>query len=64
MFQKVLQILYTEDESIITKLAVSKDDRIAYFSMNEADFTRGVEIGDGIYVWSNTSTQNKISVLN
>lgn len=65
MFQKVLQILYAEDKSLITKLAVSKDDSLAqHFTMDEADFKKTVEIGDGIYVWTNTSTQTKLSVLN
>lgn len=65
MFQKVLQILYAEDKSIITKLAASTDDNIAlHFSMNESVFTKSVEIGDGIFVWTNTSTQSKLSVLN
>lgn len=65
MFQKVLQILYAEDKSLITKLAVSKDDSLAqHFTMDEADFKKTVEIGDGIYVWTNTSTQSKLSVLN
>ena len=65
MFQKVLQILYAEDKSVITKLAASKDDGLALnFTMNEADFKKTVEIGDGIYVWTNTSTQSKLSVLN
>lgn len=65
MFQKVLQILYAEDKSIITKLAVSTEDGIsAHFSMNETAFAKKVEIGDGIYVWTNTNTQSKIAVLN
>lgn len=65
MFQKVLQILYAEDKSVITKLAASKDDGLALnFTMNEADFKKTVEIGDGIYVWTNTSTQSKLSILN
>ena len=65
MFQKVLQILYAEDKSIITKLAASKEDGVALnFTMNEEDFKRTFEIGDGIYVWNNTSTQIKLSVLN
>ena len=64
MFQKVLQILYAEDKSMITKLAASKEDNVAqHFSMNESDFTKSVEIGDGIFVWTNTSTQSKLSVL-
>lgn len=65
MFQKVLQILYAEDKSVITKLAASKEDGLALnFTMNEADFKKTVEIGDGIYVWTNTSTQSKLSILN
>ena len=65
MFQKVLQILYSEDKSVITKLAVSKDDSVAqHFTMNVEDFKKSVEIGDGIYVWTNSSTQSKLSVLN
>lgn len=64
MFQKVLQILYAEDKNVITKLAASKEDNIAlHFSLNETDFTKSAEIGDGIYVWTNTSTQSKLSVL-
>ena len=65
MFQKVLQILYGEDRNVITKLAVSKEDNIAmHFSMDSNDFNNSVEIGDGIYVWTHTSTQSKLSVLN
>lgn len=64
MFQKMLQILYAEDKNVITKLAVSKEDAVAFhFSMKESDFTKSVEIGDGIYVWTNTSTRSKLSVL-
>ena len=64
MFQKVLQILYAENKHVITKLAAAKEDNIAlHFSMNESDFTKSAEIGDGIYVWTNTSTQSKLSVL-
>ncbi len=64
MFQKVLQILYAEDKSIITKLAASADDNVAvHFRMNNADITKSVEIGDGIYVWTNTNTQSKLSIL-
>lgn len=64
MFQKVLQILYAEDKNVIIKLAASTEDNVAlHFSMNESDFTKSVEIGDGIFVWTNTSTQSKLSVL-
>ena len=65
MFVKVIQILYAEDKTIITKLAVSEEDNIAlHFSMNKDVFSKCAEIGDGIYVWTNTSTQSKLSVLN
>lgn len=64
MYQKMLQILYAEDKTIMTKLATSSEDGLAlHFSLNSADFTKSVEIGDGIYVWTNTNTQSKLSVL-
>ena len=64
MFQKVIQILYAEDKAIITKLAMSEEENIAlHFNTNPDAFTKSVEIGDGIYVWTNTSTQSKLSVL-
>lgn len=65
MFQKVLRILYDEEKSILTRLAVSGDDNIAlHFSMDRSEFSKSAEIGDGIYVLTNTSTQSKLSVLN
>ncbi len=65
MFQKVVQILYDEDKTIITKLALSDEDNIAvHFGTNPGAFSKCLEVGDGIYVWTNTSTQSKISVLN
>lgn len=65
MFQKVIQILYAEDKTIITKLAMSDEDNIAlHFNTTPDAFSKCVEIGDGIYVWTNTSTQSKLSVLN
>lgn len=65
MFQKVVQILYVEDKSIITKLAISNEDSVAlYFGMGSDAFAKGMEIGDDIYVFTHTSTQSKLSVLN
>ena len=64
MFQKVIQILYAKDKTIITKLAMSEEENIAlHFNTNPDAFTKSVEIGDGIYVWTNTNTQSKLSVL-
>lgn len=65
MYQKVIQILYAEDKAIITRLAFDSDDTSVafHFSTRPDAFTKGVEVGDGIYVWTNTSTQSKLSVL-
>lgn len=64
MYQKVLEILYTEDKSIITKLAISEDDNLSnHFSTRPDAFENSAAIGD-VYVWVNRSTQNKLSVLN
>lgn len=52
------------DMAIITKLAMSEEENIAlHFNMNLETFTKSLEIGDGIYVLTNTSTQSKLSVL-
>ncbi len=65
MFQQVLQILYEEDKTIITKLAVSDDDGLAlHFTTNPEEFSSSFEIGDGIRIWTHTNTQSKLSVLN
>lgn len=65
MYQKVLQILYAKDKTIIARLAASSEDNLAiHFSMSDTEFSKSVEIGDGIYVWTNTNTQSKLSVLN
>lgn len=39
---------------------MSEEENIAFhFNTNPDAFTKSVEIGDGIYVWTNTSTQSK-----
>lgn len=54
----------TEDKTIITKLSMSEEENIAlHFNTNPDAFTKSLEIGDGIYVWTNTSIQSKLSVL-
>jgi hypothetical protein len=64
MFQRVIQILYAEDKTVITKLAMSDEDNIALqFSTDKDSVSKYLEIGDGIYVLTNTSTQSKLSVL-
>ena len=65
MYQKVLQILYSEDKSIIIQLAVSNDDGIAaHFSYSESAYRRSkVEIAEGVYVNTNTNTLSKLNIL-
>ena len=64
MYCKVLQILFVEDKTIITKLAASSDDGVASrFSVNEDAFVSSVEIAEGIFALTNTSTKTKISIL-
>lgn len=64
MFHKVIQMLYEQDKAIITKLAMSEEENIAFhFSTSKDAFTKSLEIGDGIYICTNTNTQSKLSVL-
>ena len=63
-FQKILQMLYAEDPSVIDKLALSIEEGVAqYFATHAQNFNKSVEITKGIYVWSNTSTQSKLNIL-
>ncbi len=62
MYQSVLQVLYAEDKTIITKLAMSSSE--VHFSMDRSAFSKYAEIADGIYVWTNNNTQSKLAVLN
>lgn len=63
-YQKILQILYSENKSIITRLALSNDEGLAsHFSTHKDDFIRYFDLSDGIYVFSNNGTHSKINVL-
>ncbi len=65
MYQKIIQILYAQDNSVIKKLAFSDEDPIgSHFSADEMTFAKSAEISDGIYVWTNNNTKGKLSVLN
>lgn len=65
MFERVIQILYTKDKAILTQLALAEKDLFSFpLSTNSTQFTQSFEIGDGIYVDINTSTQRKLSILN
>lgn len=65
MYTKVLRALYLEDKTIITKIALSTgDDLSIHFSTNKRIFKKCDEIGNNVYVQTNTNTQSKLSVLN
>lgn len=65
MYTKVLRALYLEDKTIITKIALSTDDELSiHFSTNKRIFKKCDEIGDNVYVQTNTNTQSKLFVLN
>ena len=65
MYTKVLRALSLEDNTIITKIALSTDDDLSiHFSTNKRIFKKCDEIGDNVYVQTNTNTQSKLSVLN
>lgn len=65
MYTKVLRALYLEDKTIIAKIALSTgDDLSMHFSTNKRIFKKCDEIGDNVYVQTNTNTQSKLSVLN
>lgn len=63
-YQKILQILYSENKSIITRLALSTNEGLeSHFTTRKDDFIRTFDLSDGIYVFSNTGTHSKINVL-
>lgn len=66
MYQKVLQLLHTEDKSVMAKLVSMKDDNTdpaSHVKSSITDRTNYIEVEKDIYVWTNTSTQYKISSL-
>ena len=64
MLQRVLQILYDEDKSILIQLGVSNENGVAqFFSFNENSFRKAVEISEGLYVYTNTNTSSKLNLL-
>ena len=64
MVSEFIYSFFGYNKLILTKLAVSSDEGLAvHFSMDDKAFRNSVEIGDGIFVWTNTNTQSKLSVL-
>ncbi len=66
MYQQVLRILHAEDKLVLLNLATTSAEEIdlaLHVSSDEKEFSKYIEIEPGIYVWSNTSTQYKVSLL-
>ena len=66
MYQQILKILHAEDKSVLSGLAYASADEVdlaLHVSSNEKEFSKYIEIDAGIYVWSNTNTQYKITLL-
>ncbi len=64
MFQKVVRILYSEDRSIITRLAVSSEGKLSSnFGTSEESFIKAAEIASEVYVSVNTNTDQKLTLL-
>lgn len=66
MYAKVLKLLHTEDSSVLTGLAYTSDSSIdlaIHVSSSPDEFNSKVEIAPHIYVWTGTSTQNKVNTL-
>lgn len=66
MYLKVLKLLHFEDKSVLSRLAYIDDDNVELsiqVSYTESSFSKCAEIDNGIYIWTNTSTQYKINTL-
>lgn len=66
MMEQVLKILHSEDKSVLSKLAYSKDgglDLDVYVSNNPNDLRTALQLDKDIYIEKNTSTATKISLL-
>ncbi len=66
MYQQVLKILHAEDKSVLSNLAYTTDDSVElalHVAAKESDFSKSIQIDEGIYIWTNTNTQYKINTL-
>ena len=65
MYVQVLKILYSEDESIIIKLACDDEDDMLhnYISNSSNSFKNPIEISEGVYIYKNTNTRTKVTLL-
>lgn len=63
MYTTVISLIFNEDKSIITKMSYSDDNQNIQLSINPKELRAPFEIGDGIYVETNSDTNRKISNL-
>ena len=64
MFVDVLQSLFSKDKTHIVKLSASTTMEYSnYFNYGVGTFRAPVEIGDGLYVETNSNTEKKLEVL-
>ena len=66
MYMRVLKLLHTEDNSVLTGLAYTSDSSIelaGHVSNVAEEFSSKVQIAPNIYVWTGTSTQHKLNTL-
>ena len=66
MYAKMLSMLHSEDNSVLTKLAYTSDQNVdlsIHVSNNPNEFSVSAQIAPNIYVWTRTDTQYKINCL-
>ncbi|HRU98827.1 MAG TPA: DUF4268 domain-containing protein [Ruminococcus sp.] len=66
MFINVINILHTDDRSVLLKLAITANndsDLACYVSHNKTDLRDYIEIEHDLYIERNTSTSTKLSIL-
>ncbi len=66
MYAKVLRILHSEDNSVLTGLAYTSDSSVelaTHVTSDPGEFNSKVQIATNIFVWTGTSTQHKLSTL-
>ena len=66
MYTRILRILHTEDNSVLTSLAQSSDSSLElakHVTSNPEEFNSKVQITPNVYVWTGTSTQYKLNTL-
>jgi len=66
MYGKVLQMLHSEDSSVLTGLAYTSDSSVelaSHVASNPEELSTKIQIAHNIYVWTGMGTQHKINTL-